>query len=251
MVNKKRIVLKFGGSVIHGQADFGSIASEIQRFVSDDFQLVVVVSAYFGVTERLMAEASEKCLSKESPAFSAYVSQGEFDAAKDLTGYLISKGLSASLSSPAQLEFIAKGNRWSSSPHSINANKINHLFETCSVIVLPGFSAIDKFGDSVLLGRGGSDISAVVVAQSLSLSRVRLLKDVDGIYDLDPNEHANAQRLEYVDYEHACEIGSVLIQPEAIKFAASKNVFIEIAAIGNSFVSIIGPAEVIPQFNAA
>ena len=247
MRSKKKIVLKFGGSVIHSQADFESIANEIQRFVSDDFQLVVVVSAYYDVTERLIAKASEAGIDTSSSAYAAFVSSGEFETGNDLTGYLVENGLNASFCSPAEFDFVATGSRESASPRSIDPNKINAAFEKHSIIVMPGFSAVDESGDSILLGRGGSDISAVFVAQALGLNSVRLLKDVDGIYNVDPNEFKHAQRLEYVDYERACEIGSVLIQPEAIEFAATKNVCIDIAAIGNSFASRIGPKNLAPK----
>jgi len=247
MRSKKKIVLKFGGSVIHSQADFESITNEIQRFVSDGFQVVVVVSAYYDITERLIAKASELDISESSSAYASFVSSGEFETAHDLTSYLVENGLSASFGSPAEFDFVAIGNRESASPRSINPNKINCAFEKHSVIVMPGFSAVDQSGDSILLGRGGSDISAVFVAQALGLDSVRLLKDVDGIYTVDPNEFKHARRLEYVDYQRACEIGSVLIQPEAIEFAATKNVCIDIAAIGSSFASRIGPKNLEPR----
>ena len=250
MRSKKRLVLKFGGSVIHSQADFEAIANEIQRFVSDDFQVVVVVSAYYDVTERLIAKAFETGIDASSSAYAAFVSNGEFETANDLTRYLVKNGLSASFRSPAEFDFVATGSRESASPRSINPKAINTAFEQHSIIVMPGFSAVDESGDSILLGRGGSDISAVFVAQALGLNSVRLLKDVDGIYDVDPNQFKHAHRLEYVDYERACEIGSVLIQPEAIEFAATKNVCIDIAAIGNSFASRIGPKNLATELSS-
>ena len=249
MRSPKRVVLKFGGSVIHSQADFESIAGEIQRFVSDGFQVVAVVSAYYGVTESLITKTSELAISQNSAAYAAFVSNGEFESADDLTRYLIANGLNTSFRTPAEFDFIASGNRDAASPRSIDSNKINAAFDKHSVIVMPGFSAIDDSRESILLGRGGSDISAVVVAEALGLNSVRLLKDVDGIYNVDPNQFTDAERLEYVDYQQACEIGSVLIQPEAIEFAASKNVCIDIAAIGNSFASRIGPKYLIPEFS--
>ena len=247
MRRKKKVVLKFGGSVIHSYADFEFIANEIQRFVSNNFQVVVVVSAYFDVTESLIAKAAAEGTNTTSPAYAELVSSGEFQSGIDLTRYLVENQLNASFRSPAEFDFIATGSRASASPHSINSNKINDALEKHSIVVMPGFSAIDENGDRILLGRGGSDISAVFVAQALGLISVRLLKDVDGIYTIDPNQFAHAERLEYVDYERAYEIGSVLIQPEAIAFAATKRICIDIAAIGNSFASRIGPKRSIVQ----
>ena len=106
---------------------------------------------------------------------------------------------------------------------------------------MPGFSAVDEAGDCVLLGRGGSDISAVFIAQALGLDSVRLFKDVDGLYDSDPNRYHDATRLEYVDYNTARDIGGELIQLEAINFAAKKGVCIDIAALAKHYCSRIGP----------
>ena len=248
MRNKNTAVLKFGGSVIHSQNDFTAIATEIQRFLSDDYQLIVVVSAYHGVTEKLIAKASETDIDANSAAYAGLVSSGEFESGSDLTNYLVQHGLNAAFRSPAEFKFVATGSRASAAPLSIDSSKIDAAFSKHSVIVMPGFSAVDEHTDKVLLGRGGSDISAVVVAQALGLESVRLLKDVDGIYNVDPNKFSHAQRLDYVDYDIACKIGSVLIQPEAIEFAATKNISIDIAAIGNSFASRIGPK--ITQLNS-
>jgi homoserine dehydrogenase len=246
MRSKNTAVLKFGGSVIHSQNDFKAIAHEIQRYLSDDYQLIVVVSAYHGVTERLIAKASESDISPRDGSYAELVSSGEFESGLDLTKYLTQSGLNASFRSPAEFKFVATGDRQSAAPLSIDSNQINSAFDQHSVIVMPGFSAIDEQGDRILLGRGGSDISAVVIAEALGLNSVRLLKDVDGIYNVDPNKYSHAERLAFVDYDLACKIGSVLIQPEAIAFAATKNISIDIAAIGNSFASRIGPEQPAP-----
>jgi homoserine dehydrogenase len=245
---EKRVVLKFGGSVIHSQADFVSITKEIRRYVEDGFDVVAVVSAYYGITETLIDKATALGLSPSSAAYAAFVSSGEFESGTDLTNHLFESGLNASFRSPVEFDFLAKGARQSAAPCSISKDKINAAFATHSVVVMPGFSAVDELGSSILLGRGGSDISAVVVAEALGLNSVRLLKDVDGIYTQDPNEFADAQRLEFVDYDRACAIASVLIQPEAIRFAATKGVAIDIAAIGSSYASRIGAEQVMCEF---
>jgi homoserine dehydrogenase len=241
MRSKNTAVLKFGGSVIHSQKDFKTIASEIQRFLSEGYQVIVVVSAYHGVTEKLIASASEISTDPSSGSYAELVSSGEFESGLDLTKHLTQSGVNASFRTPAEFDFIATGTRESAAPLSIDSSKISAAFDQYSVVVMPGFSAIDQRGDRILLGRGGSDISAVVIAEALGLDSVRLLKDVDGIYDIDPNKFSHAERFDYVDYQLACKIGSVLIQPEAIQFAATKNISIDIAAIGNSFASRIGP----------
>jgi len=238
-INKK-IVLKFGGSVLHSPADFDAIRQEIEHFVNTGHKVVAVVSAYFGVTERLVAAAKSKQLSPNEVAYAELISSGEFKSASDLVTHLLDQGLPACKRRPAELGFIAKGKRDAASPISINTQKLLKAFEHSSIVVVPGFSAIDEHGDCVLLGRGGSDISAVCIAQALGLDSVRLIKDVDGLYDQDPNKVDNAKRLAYVSYQTAKAIGGELIQPEAIDFAAQKNIFIDVSAIGHRFYSRIG-----------
>lgn len=154
--------------------------------------------------------------------------------------YLNHQEISAGLRRPADFDFVAQGARNSASPVSICSDKINLATEAHPVIVMPGFSAIDESGSCVLLGRGGSDISAVFLAHGLKLPGIRLIKDVDGLYDYDPNKYARARRYQQVNYATALQIGGELVQPEAIALAAEKNICIDIAAMGKSYVTSIG-----------
>jgi homoserine dehydrogenase len=241
MITLKRAVLKFGGSVLSSPADFDRITTEIQKRLDDGFQVVAVVSAYFGVTERLIAQAKARNLCSKSVEYADLIASGEFESASNLSKHLIQNGFNASYKAPSAFSFIAQGQRDSAAPISINAEKITSALEQTPIIIMPGFSAIDEQQNRILLGRGGSDISAVYVAQALKLDSVRLLKDVDGLYDVDPKKYPNAQRLSYVAYQTARTIGGELIQTEAIDFAASKNICIDIAAIGETSASRIGP----------
>ena len=236
------VVLKFGGSVLHSHEDFDQISREIKRFIHKGYKVVAVVSAYYGITEQLIKKADEAFRDKQSNDYAKTVAEGEFQSATDLVSFLNNEGIQASLKDPASIEFIAQGYRDSGKPVSISSQLIEQALESVSVIVVPGFSAIDKNGECILLGRGGSDISAVCIAQALGLTHVRLLKDVDGLYDRDPNIHSNAQRLSHVDYATAAELAGDLIQSEAISFAANRRVCIDIACMGAVDHSRIGPS---------
>lgn len=238
-----RVVLKFGGSVLVDKSDLTKIRQEIGRFTDKGLQVMVVVSAYYGVTEQLIAKAHAKKFNIDSANYAASIAKGEFQSASDLVSELNRNNQKAILRTPKQLSFTAHGNRTAAKPESIDKASIEQALTQASIVVVPGFSAVDENGDCVLLGRGGSDISAVYLAQALNLNSVRLLKDVDGLYDIDPNKYQDARRLEFVTYQTATRIGGELIQTEAIEFAASNNICIDIAAIGQSFVSRIGPAQ--------
>jgi homoserine dehydrogenase len=241
MSSVKAVVLKFGGSVLHSQDDFDRIQKEIQRFISKGHSVIAVVSAYFGVTERLIERATGAALCPDSVAYAELIAGGEFQSATELVSHLLSHDVSATVKLPCDVRFIATGERRSAMPVSVDSDQLVAALEQTQVLVVPGFSAIDQEGNCVLLGRGGSDISAVCMAHALGLDSVRLLKDVDGLYDCDPNRFDHAIRLPYVDYQTATRIGGELIQTEAIEFAASKRICIDVAGIGESFVSRIGP----------
>jgi len=241
MNTQKRAVLKFGGSVLASQADFARITTEIAALINESFEVVAVVSAYFGVTEKLISQAKRERLDPDSVEYAELIASGEFQSAADLSEYLKQQGFNASLKAPSSFAFTAEGARGSAEPISIDGNKIESALKQTPIVILPGFSAIDRHQTCVLLGRGGSDISAVCVAQALGLDSVRLLKDVNGLYDKDPNKYNDARRLSYIDYQTARSIGGELIQTEAIDFAASKEMNIDVAAIGESFASRVGP----------
>ena len=235
------VVLKFGGSVLHSHEDFEQISKEIKRFIENGYKIVAVVSAYYGITEQLIKKANEAFSDRQSSDHAKTVAEGEFQSAADLVSFLNNVGIQASLKNPASIEFVAQGSRDSGKPVSISSQLLKQALQDVSVIVIPGFSAIDEQGECILLGRGGSDISAVCIAQALGLTHVRLLKDVDGLYDRDPNIHSNAQRLSHVDYATAAELAGDLIQSEAISFAANRKVCIDIACMGAVDHSRIGP----------
>ncbi len=243
MNTKKQIVLKFGGSVLHSKEDLKRVSGEIQRFVDQGFCVVAVVSAYYGVTEKLIAHAREQSIKSNYAAYADLIASGELQSANDLVSELRKNGSQAILKTPKELSFLAMGNRTEAQPISIDKDIILDTLLRTPIMVVPGYSAVDSVGDCVLLGRGGSDISAVFLSISLDLDSVRLLKDVDGLYNMDPNKHPHARRLSLVDYQTAKQIGGELIQPEAIDFAESKGIVIDVAAIGESSVSRIGSTQ--------
>ncbi len=242
MIKDKYIVLKFGGSLLYSPHDFEQVQCEIKRYLVQGYRVVAVVSAFNGVTENLLIKARNQSLAEESADYAECVAGGEFTSGAELVLHLKENGIDACLRAPAELLFLARGQRAAAVPIGVDASRLMDALSQNSVVIVPGFSAIDEKGDCILLGRGGSDISAICMAGALALDRVRLLKDVDGLYDVDPNKFVNAQRLDVVDYKTAEKIGGELVQPEAIRFAASRNIIIDIAGMGKPYETRIGTA---------
>jgi homoserine dehydrogenase len=109
------------------------------------------------------------------------------------------------------------------------------------LVVVPGFVALDPRGSTVLLGRGGTDLSAVFIATRLEGARVRLLKDVDAIFDRDPAKSGGGARaFAKLDWQTAARIAHPVVQNKAVQLAAEHGLEIEVAALGRGYETVIG-----------
>lgn len=240
-------VLKFGSSVLRSRTDLPRVGTEIGRFVQTSQSVIAVVSAFEGVTDRLIAEARELGLSIETGDFAAHVSKGEFEAAGELTAHLASINLSAGVMTPSHMSLLGDGEPLSAKLIGLDLDYIQNALDRFTVIIVPGFSAMSRDGRQLLLGRGGSDMSAIYLAHKLNVPAARLIKDVDGLYDKDPNIYESALRFSRIDWQQAAEIGGVLIQPEAVQFAAGCKLDIEVARIGQIGGTYISSVSQSPQ----
>jgi homoserine dehydrogenase len=140
---------------------------------------------------------------------------------------------------PDEMGLVAEGAPLDSDLVGLDAGAVDAKLADHDVVVVPGFTAGHADHGVVTLGRGGTDLSAVFFAARLGARRVRLLKDVDGVYAQDPAVHPNAERYGALSYELAHEASAGLIQPKAIDAARAAGVAIEIAAIGHHEATVI------------
>src|SRR6202012_1581828 len=118
-----------------------------------------------------------------------------------------------------QIGILAEGDRETAQPVSLDTGAIERAFETADVVVVPGFTARDKDGGVVLLGRGGSDLTAVFLGAELGADRVRLVKDVGGGFDRDPKSNHEALRFGALSWGAAREVAGKLVQARALRMA--------------------------------
>ncbi len=150
-------------------------------------------------------------------------------------------GLDAVGLSVQQLGISAEGPSQHARPVALKNNKLREALSQHEVVVVPGFGAVRDCGRVALLGRGGSDLSAVVLAAELGLDKVRLVKDVDGLYDRDPAcASGTPQRYRRASWETARQLGGALVQHDAIDLAENRNVSIEVAALGRAEGTVVG-----------
>ncbi len=212
-------VLKIGGSVLVDAGAYGVAA----RFLRDEVirtgsRIVAVVSAQFGHTERLLAEASAIDAEPEQDALDLLWSTGELRSVALLTLALRSEGVGA-----AGLNVHETGLRadLTLNPLSIGAALARH-----EVVVVPGFLATSR-QRIVTLGRGGSDWSAVALAVALGATRCELIKDVPGYFTADPRTTRDARLIDHLDYAAAlamADAGCPLVQRQAIDCASRSRV---------------------------
>lgn len=238
------IVLKFGSSVLRTAADLPQAVHEIFRFAREGFGVVAVVSAFEGVTDRLIGQAKELGADPEHDigisGLAALVAQGERETAASLHIALSRAGIEANVVDPLSIGFRVEGNGIAGAPVALDGALLTSLIEKGRVVVVPGFFGSDDEGGVSLLGRGGSDWTALFLAQRLG-ARCRLLKDTDGIFERDPNSPGDPPlRFERLNYEDALALHAPVVQEAALRFALSHSQTFEVARIGSVFGTTIG-----------
>jgi homoserine dehydrogenase len=237
-MSRKVIVLKFGSSVLQSRSDLPQAVHEIYRWIRRQHNVVAVVSAFAGETDRLLGTVKEYG-DGNSEAIARIVATGEEVASAFLTLELDRFGIPAQVLDPSQIQLIADINSNDTEPVSADLTAIQNVLLQGRVAVVPGFVARDRQGRVALFGRGGSDLSALFLAKQLN-ARCRLVKDVDGIYDSDPATCAEAKRFEEINFADALSVAGKVVQRKAIAFGKKTQVPFEVAALGENHATIVG-----------
>lgn len=227
------VVLKFGSSVLRDIGDLHVAVGEIYRYARRGVKVVAVVSAFAGVTDRLIAEAAALGAEEGSRHAPRLIALGEEKAAALLALSCENVGLDARIAGARQIDLRAGGPVDDAHPKSADAEALAHEIARHDVVIVPGFVALGETGEPVLLGRGGTDLTAVFLAEILGLEEVTLVKDVPGVFDKDPAKAgAEARLYDELSWQEAQSVAGKLVQPKAIVFAAERQVAIRVAAAG-------------------
>ncbi|WP_129775515.1 homoserine dehydrogenase [Peristeroidobacter soli] len=243
-MNPSIVVLKFGSSVLQTEADLPQAIDEIYREWRAGRQVIAVVSAFAGETDRRFAQT--RAVTNDLHEQAAWVAGGEEESGTKLAAALVANGVSARYVDARDAGLRAHGEPHESTPVSLNTGYLRDHLRDHGVLVVPGFIAQDIQGRTVLLGRGGSDLTALFLAKNLE-ARCRLLKDVDGVYESDPAVLENhAQRFNRLSWRTALEIGGRIIQPRALQFAQSHGQSFEVACVGANLYTLVdqGPDDI-------
>lgn len=235
------ILIKFGSSVLRNEGDLGRVVHEIYRHWREGKQVLAVVSALGRTTDYLLQKARSLSTDPDVWALAALLGTGEATATALLGIALEKAGIPVKVLDAAQAELRTSGPALDSELVSVNRSRLQSELEH-AVVVLPGFVGLNEAGRTTVLGRGGSDLSALFLAHQLSAECV-LIKDVDGLYTSDPACHTAAppQRFDLASYETASRVGGIVVQPKAVRFAASHKQSFTVTAIGQKTATRVGP----------
>lgn len=234
------VVLKFGSSVLRSRADLPAAVHELYRWYREHTRVIAVVSAIGDATEQLIRQSRELCATPEPWATAELLATGERTSAALLGVALDRAGIPARVVNPREIGLEVRGAPLDGEPFRINPKHIEELLAEYPVLVVPGFFGTDASGRTQLLGRGGSDLTAVFLAVSLGAERCRLVKDRDGVYESDPAvEHSHPKRFATLNYSDALKVAGKLIQPKAVAFLERHQAQAEVAALSCSYQTVV------------
>jgi homoserine dehydrogenase len=237
----RTVVLKFGSSVFATERDVWPIVTEIDRQVRDGKRVVAVVSALLGQTDRLLASARRITDALNGPAVAALLATGEEASASLLSLALAQVGVNHNRLDARSARLIASGPNIDASPVALDLSTFRAAFARAPVVVFPGFAAITPFGEPALLGRGGSDLSAIFLAAQLN-AEVRLIKDVDGVYERDPlasRPGSEPRRYTTIRWDEVPSVASKLVQTRAVLYARDRGLDVRVCSLGSDGGTLI------------
>jgi aspartate kinase len=221
------IVQKYGGTSVGSVDRIKAVAQRIIDYKAQGHDLVVVVSAMSGETNRLIELASQITPNPPERECDVLVSTGEQVTIALLSMALNSMGQPARSYTGSQVNIVTDSAHTKARIKSIEDQKIHSNLRDGKVVVVAGFQGVDEHGNITTLGRGGSDTSAVALAAALKADECQIFTDVDGVYTTDPRVVPEARRLNRITFEEMLEmasLGSKVLQIRAVEFAGKYNV---------------------------
>ncbi|MCH9781769.1 MAG: aspartate kinase [Betaproteobacteria bacterium] len=216
------IVQKFGGTSVANPDRINAVAERVAKYYKEGNQVVVVVSAMSGETNKLLSLAEEMMEDPDPRELDMVVSSGEQVTAGLTALALINMGLKAKSYAGHQIKILTDEAYGKARILNIDSNKIQDDLKAGFIVVVAGFQGVDSDGNITTLGRGGSDTTAVAVAAALKADECQIYTDVDGIYTTDPRVVPEARKLKSITFEEMLEmasLGSKVLQTRSVECA--------------------------------
>jgi aspartate kinase len=221
------IVQKYGGTSVGSAERIGHVADKVMGWRAKGNDIVVVVSAMSGETNRLVALADEISDNPSPRELDVLLSTGEQVTIALLSMALEKRGCAARSYTGTQVHIRTDSAHNKARIREIEDKRIHADLAAGRVVVVAGFQGVDEEGNITTLGRGGSDTTAVALAAALKADECQIYTDVDGVYTTDPRVVPDARRLDRITFEEMLEmasLGSKVLQIRSVSFAGRYNV---------------------------
>jgi len=225
------IVQKYGGTSVGSVERIQAVAERVAREHAAGHQLVVVVSAMSGETDRLLGLAKAIQNPPSPRELDSVLSTGEQVTIGLLAMALEARGVPARSYTGAQVRILTDSAFNKARIEAIDAAPIASDLAAGKVVVVAGFQGVDKDGNITTLGRGGSDTTGVALAAALKADECQIYTDVDGVYTTDPRIVPEARRLDRITYEEMLEmasLGAKVLQIRSVEFASKYQVTLRV-----------------------
>ncbi|HCT74036.1 MULTISPECIES: aspartate kinase [Psychrobacter] len=221
------IVQKYGGTSMGSIDRIKNVAKRVKRWHDNGHQVVVVVSAMSGETNRLIDLARQISTQPDPREYDQMVSTGEQVSISLLAMAIKELGVGARSFTGRQVAIKTDNAHNKARIESIDDKNIREQLDAGNVVIVAGFQGIDEEGNATTLGRGGSDTTGVAIAAALGADECQIYTDVDGVYTTDPRVTSKAKKLEKITFEEMLEmasLGSKILQIRSVEFAGKYGV---------------------------
>lgn len=221
------VVQKYGGTSVGDLERIQNVANRVSKSVDEGHQVVVVVSAMSGETNKLVGYAAHYSDEPVRAEMDMLLSSGERVTSALLSIALNEMGYAARSMSGRRAGIVTDEFHTKARIESIDPEPMQRALDEGKVIVVAGFQGVNEFGEVTTLGRGGSDLSAVAIAGALEADLCEIYTDVDGIYTTDPRIEPKAKKLDKISYDEMLELASLgakVLQNRSVELAKKLNV---------------------------
>ncbi len=221
------VVQKYGGTSVGSVERIQHVARRVKKYRDAGNEIVVVVSAMSGETNRLIDMAKSISGSPSAREMDVLVSTGEQVTIALLCMALHELGCEARSYTGPQVDILTDSAHSKARIMNIDQARVRADIDAGRIVVVAGFQGVDEYGDITTLGRGGSDTTAVAMAAALKADECQIFTDVDGVYTTDPRIESKARKLDQITFEEMLEmasLGSKVLQIRAVEFAGKFNV---------------------------
>jgi len=231
------IVQKFGGTSVRDLDRIHHVARRIKSDCDAGHQVVIVVSARSGVTNRLIEDAKKIFANPAAREMDMLLAAGEQETIALTAMALQSIGVPAVSFTGSQAGILTDNEHTKARIVDIKGDEIRRQLDSGKVVIVAGFQGYNKEGQITTLGRGGSDLTAIALAATLKAGICRICTDVDGVFTADPRVVDDARKLDEIAYDEMLELasmGSRVMQSRAVEFAKNHNIEFEVCSSFNT-----------------